>query len=400
MAEIRDFREKKSKTRNSGESYRDKIKRHKQVGLYRILLVAVCVVTLITVVVYKYMTHVYTTYEVTNSLDLTTVHNSVSAPIGNQIMIYSPDGVHSIDAKGETVWDYPFEMQYIMTSKSGDTIALADYNGREVYVFTPKGKIGEIHTTMPIRSFAVAETGRVAVAVTDSKITWIYIYDPDGTRLYEIKTTMGQSGYPASFALSPSGELFAMSCIFVDSGVVKSKVAFYNFGAVGENKSDYYVSGFTFPDTIIPYINYMNNNCIYAAGDDRLVMFNGEQIPNMTNNFIFDEEIKAVYNNDNHVIVSFASDKIEYRNKLLVYTDSSEKYKEVYVDMDYDDIVFGSKYFTIYNENRCQIYNYSGKQKYDGTFDKAVRLMIPVGGEGSFRYIVLTDNSLDTIQLK
>ena len=43
---------------------------------------------------------------------------------------------------------------------------------------------------------------------------------------FEKKTTMTQSGYPAAFSLSPNGELVAMSCIFVDAGVVKSKIAF------------------------------------------------------------------------------------------------------------------------------------------------------------------------------
>lgn len=400
MADIRDFQEEKSKSRPQRDNYRDRIKRHKKVGIYRVVLAVVCVVVLISVIVYKYKTHIYTTYEVVNSIELQTIHNSVSIPIGNQIMIYSPDGAHSVNSKGETVWNQTFEMQYIMTSQNGDTVALADYNGREVYVFNPKGKIGEIHTTMPIRNFAVAQTGRVAVAVTDSKITWIYIYDPDGTMKFEIKTTMGQSGYPASFSLSPSGELLAMSCIYVDSGVVKSRVAFYNFGDVGANKSDYYMSGSTFPDTIIPLVKYMNNNCIMATGDDRLVMFNGEQIPTMTNTFMYEEEVKASYCNDSHVILVFGSDQLEYRKKLVLYTDSSEKRKEIYTNIEFNDIVFGQKYFTVYNDEECEIYTYGGTQKYRGTFEKPVRLMIPIGGDGSFRYMVLTDNSLDTIQLK
>ena len=399
-AEIKNFQEEKSRARSTRDNYKERIKKHKKIGFYRILLAVLCILVLLVIIIQRYSTHIYTTYEVLSTIPVQKTTNSVSIPIGNQIFTYSTDGAHSTNAKGEIVWNQTFEMQHMIVTQNGDTIAMADYNGREVYVFTPKGKIGEIHTTMPIRNFAVSENGRVAVAVTDSKITWIYIYDSDGTMKYEIKTTMGQSGYPASFSLSPNGELLAMSCIYVDSGVVKSRVAFYNFGDVGENKSDYYMSGSTFPDTIIPLIRFMDDDSIYAVGDDRVMLFGGNQIPELNNNFLFEEEIKSVYNNKDHVIAVFGSDKLEYRRKMVLFSGSSEKRKEIYTELEFTNVAFGNKYFTIYNDTRCQVYTYGGKQKYNGTFDQPVRLMIPIGGDGSFRYLIMTDMGIDTIQLK
>jgi len=400
MAEIRNFRKKRQDDKAEGETYRDKIQRHRKVGLYRMLLVIGCVAIIFIIVLYKYFTHVYTTYEVTNSQPVEMIMSSKSIPIGNQIMTYSADGAHSTNSKGEVVWNETFQMQYIMTTQSGDTVALADYNGREAYIFSPKGKIGEIHTTMPIRSFAVADTGRVAVSVTDSDITWIHIYDPDGSRKYEIRTTMGQSGYPVSFSLSPNGEVLAMSCIFVDSGVVKSRIAFYNFGSVGENKSDYFMSGSNYPDTIIPMVKFMGNDCVFAVGDDRVLIFKGSQSPTLEYSYGFSEEVQAVFNNQDYVALIFPSDQLEYRSKMVLYSNSSDKRKELYLDMDFDDIIFGEKHFTAYNGKECMISSYSGSVKYRGTFEKNARLMIPNGKDGSYRYLVLTDNSLDTIQLK
>lgn len=400
MAEIRSFRKERPSGKAEGETYKEKIQRHRKVGLYRLLLLIGCLAILLIIVAYRYLTHVYTTYEVVNSQPVEMIMSSKSIPIGNQIMTYSADGAHSTNSKGEVVWNQTFEMQYIMTAQSGDTVALADYNGREAYIFTPKGKIGEIHTTMPIRAFAVADTGRVAVSVMDADVTWIHIYDPDGSRKFEIRTTMGQSGYPVSFSLSPNGELLALSCVFLDSGVVKSRVAFYNFGDVGENKSDYFMSGSNYPDTIIPMVKFMSNDCVFAVGDDRVLIFKGNQSPSLEYSYNFSEEAQAVFNNQDYVALIFPSDRLEYRNKMVLYSNYSDKRKEIYLDMDFDNIIFGEKRFTAYNGSECMISSYSGNVKYKGNFNKNTRLMIPAGKDGSYRYLVLTDNTLDTIQLK
>jgi len=52
----------------------------------------------------------------------------------------------------------------------------------------------------------------------------------------------------------------------------------------------------------------------------------------------------------------------------------------------------------IYNESECQIFTTEGVEKYRGNFGKSVRLMLPAGG--SYKYYLVTDNTIDTIQLK
>ena len=289
-------------------------------------------------------------------------------------------------------------MQNLMVTTNGDVIAIGDYNGREVYILDAEKKLGEISTTMPIRSIAVAQTGRVAVAVADTKITWIYIYDPDGKMCFEVKTTMNQSGYPVAFSLSPNGELLALSCIYVDSGVIKSRVAFYNFGLVGENKTDYYVSGYTYPDTVIPTISFMTDGTAYAVGDDRLLFFSGTQIPELTNMYLYEEEVQGVYSDENYVGLLFRSNNAEAQHKLQVYRGNGEKVDDFLFDMDFEHLFFGQESFAVYSEQECLIHTFSGVDKYQGEFSKAVKVMIPQGN--SYKYLILTNDSIDTIQLR
>lgn len=397
MADIRNFRQEREKREKGQTDYQHRIFRYRLTHVYRILLVAAALIALIALIVLQYKNHIYTSYEVLGSVDVAVINGTVNMPLGSHILTYSNDGAHCTDAKGNVLWNQTYEMQKPIIATCGNVVAIGDYNGREIYVLDEEKRIAEFNTTMPIRSIAVAQTGRVAVSVADTKITWIYVYDPDGT-IYEIMTTMNQSGYPAAFSLSPNGELLGLSCIYVDSGVIKSRVAFYNFGTVGENKSDFYVNGYTYPETIIPTIRFMTNGTAYALGDDGLRFYSGTQIPELTNTYLYEEEIQGVYSDENYVGVLFRNNSAEAQHRLQVYRGAGDRVGDFLFDMDFEHLFFGQESFVVYNEQECLIHTFGGVDKYQGEFVKSVRVMLPQGN--SYRYLIMTNNSIDTIQLK
>ena len=73
-------------------------------------------------------------------------------------------------------------------------------------------------------------------------------------------------------------------------------------------------------------------------------------------------------------------------------------FRSFYFDVDYTDIFFGKDNLVIYNETECQIFTMDGTEKYHGNFGKTVRLMLPVGN--TYKYLLVTDDTIDTIQLK
>lgn len=380
--------------------YRDKIRRHKRSAVYRVLLVLAAVAVLMAIVYAQYKNHIYTSYDTVSSVEIDTVSNAEIVRLGENILTYSSDGAHCTDAEGEVLWNQTFEMQNIMVAICGDVVAIGDYNGREIYVLNSNGKICEISTTMPIRNITVAETGRVAVAVADTKITWIQVYNPDGSLAYEGRTTMEQSGYPTAFALSPNGELLGLACTYVDSGNIISRVAFYNFGAVGANMSDYLVAADNYPDTIIPYIRFMSNGTAVAVGDDKLIFYEGEQKPVLQAQYLLDDEIQAVYQGENHIGLLFHSDKLEMKNKMKVYSVDSSEVGSYYFNLDYDNIFFTDDYFVVHNSSECLIQTFDNVNKFEGNFWNSVELMYPVGKGQSYKYILVAKDSIDTIQLR
>lgn len=398
MADIRNFQQEREKREKGQANYQQKLRHYHLSHVYRFLLVAVALIALVALIVVQYRNHIYTSYEVMTTEEVEVVNGTTSMPLGSHILTYSNDGAHCTDARGNVLWNQTYQMQNIIVATNGNVVAIGDYNGREVYILDEEKKLGEISTNMPIRSIAVAQTGRVAVTVADTKITWVRIYDPDGKAQFEVQTTMNQSGYPMAAALSPNGELMGLSCVYVDSGVVKSRVAFYNFGEVGANKSDYYVNGYTYPDTVIPVIRFLNDSTAYAVGDDRLVFYGGSQIPEATNVHLYEDEVQAVYSDENYVGLLFRDSSLEAQHKLQVYRNTGDKINDFLFDTDFEHLFFGQENFAVYNEQGCLIRTFGGIDKYEGDFLKSVKVMIPLGN--SYRYLILTNDSIDTIQLK
>lgn len=391
---------KKRKEVSSNENYKKKIMKHKMAAVNRFLMV-VAVVSLLALVVYmQYRDHVYTDYDYISQSRMNKVVASQSIRLGDCILTYSNDGAHCTDMDGVEVWNQTYEMQSPVVKVCGNVVAIGDYNGREIYVLNTSEKICQINTTMPIKNLAVAENGRVAVEVIDGKITWLYIYKTDGTMAYEKKTTMSQSGYPAAFSLSPNGELLAMSCIFVDAGVVKSKVAFYNFGPVGENNANYEVNAYTYPEVIIPYIEFLEDDTVVAVGDDRVLFYTGDQIPTFLTMHMLESEVQSVYQGNGHLGLSFRSDVLEMRNKMDVYSASAEKLGTYYFNNAFHDVMFTDKYFVAYGDSECTVMTYEHVNKYIGTFDKSVDLMMPVGKGRAYKFVLISDNTINTIQMK
>ena len=400
MARKNGGKEQIARENEKRENYKDKIYRHKMSAVYRFLLVLAVVFVLGVIVYLQYRNHVYTSYDTVSMSAIEIAEKAKAKQLGENVLIYSSDGAHCVNAKGEILWDQSFEMQNMIVATNGDAVAFGDHNGHEIYVLNSTQKICEIKTPMPIRGLAVAGNGRVAVDLADTKITWIYIYETDGTQLYEVRATMGQSGYPTAMAMSPNGELMGVAFTYVDSALVETRIAFYNFGAVGANMTDYKVNAYTYKDAVVPHFRFLDGETAVAVADDRLIIYKGSQKPAEQAQHFIADEIQAVYQNNGYVGIVLRSDVLDMRYKVEVFNQKAEKEGTYYLNMDFDEIVFAEDYFIAYNRKGCHIQTYKGLTKFDGDFLGAVELMYPVGKGNGYKYVLVSKSSIDTIQLK
>lgn len=400
MVNVRDYLKKKEKREKDTAriNYREKIKSHKLTIFYRTVLVIILLVAIGAALYIQWENKVYTESLVVASVETSITQDAKLMPFAGYLLNYSKDGAGCMDAKGNAVWNQTFEMQNPIVDICQDVVAIGDYNGRTIYIMNTGGTVGSITTNRPIRNFCVAANGVVAVVLDDTDVTLIYLYDSQGNELVHFRTTMKESGYPVSVTISPSGELVCVSYLFVDSGQMKSSVAFYNFGAVGQNSTDNYVSGYDYLDTIVPFVRFLDNKSVFAVSDDRIMFYGGAQKPVSIAENLISEDVQSVYYGDEYVGLVFNSTESSNRYRLDVYHRSGELAQKIEFDMEYSDILFHEDQIIIYNETECCIYNTNGIEKYSGNFSRSVRTLIPL--KSSYSYMIVTPDSIDTIELK
>ncbi|MDE6387023.1 MAG: hypothetical protein K2L82_04340 [Lachnospiraceae bacterium] len=400
MTNVRDYL-KKRKERNDEKvriNYREKIKSHKFTIFYRAILIIILIAAVIAAFYVQWNNKIYTQAAVLSSVEVNITQGSSLLPFSGHLLTYSKDGAGCMDVKGNAVWNQTFEMQNPIVDICQNAVAIGDYNGRTIYVMNTGGVMGNITTSKPIRDFCVASNGVVAVVLDDTDTTWIYLYDSNGKELIYFRTTMKESGYPINVSISPNGQIVCVSYLFVDSGQMKSSVAFYNFGEVGQNNTNNYVSGYDYLNAVVPLTRFLDNRSVFAVSDDRIMFYAGAQKPMSVAEKLISDDVQSVYYGGEYIGLVFNNTESSNRYRLDVYHKSGELRQSIEFDIDYRDILFHEDQVIIYNETECSIYNSNGTEKYAGQFEKTALMLIPQNS--SYRYMVVTPDSIDVIELQ
>lgn len=401
MTNIRDYMKKKEKKKEKRqeESFGRKILRHRLTLIYRSILIIAVIAAAAAVVVVQMKNRVFTEYQTVLSAPHEHVDGSTAVALGKEILLYSNDGASCLNRNGEALWNQTFEMQAPILEICQNVAAIGDYNGRTIYVMSTEKTLGEIDTKMPIRDFAVSANGIVAAVLDDAKdITWIYLFDTSGNTLAYFKTTMKDSGYPICVTISDDGHLVGISYLYMDNGTMRSSVAFYNFGPVGQNEIDNFVSSYDYVDTVVPFVQFLNHGEAIAAADNRLVFYEGEQKPVSIADVLLDGEIEGVYYGEGYVALVYHDVTGNALYKVDIYGSEGKLVDTVMLDMQFSDILFHKEKMIAYSEQECLIHTIAGLDNYKGKFDKQVLRLIPL--DASYEYTIVTSDSIDTIELQ
>lgn len=380
------------------KDYRTRIREHRRRYFSAALSAIVLIVLVCTVFYIRTKNKIYTDYEIRSSVAREMINGTTVVNLDGAILTYSKDGINCSDLKGTVLWNQTYEMQNPIIAIKGKAAAIADYNGRTIYVMDNQSFLGEINTNLPIRNIAVAANGVVAAVLDDAAVTWISLYGQTGEELGRFRTRMKNSGYPLAVAMSENGQLVLVSYLYVDSGTIKSRVAFYNFGQVGKNKSDNFVGGYDYADSVVPFAGFMNSSTAFAVADNRIMFYSGSEIPESLVENFFEGVLQGVYYNSNYVGLVFPNIDGESKYRIDVYNTNGNKVLSKAFDIDYKDIVFCSDYFIVYNEQECMVCNMNGVEKYNGAFKDTVYTLVP--SQNVSHYVLVTQDSLQTIELR
>ncbi len=363
----------------------------------KIAVALFCTALLAGLVIWQYIYRTFSTYRVVSESGMAYEEGCKTAKMGDNLLLYNKDGIRCMNNKGKMVWDITYQIQEPCLAVSGTGAAVAGFGDHMIYVLNESGRIGEINTNLPIRNLCVAEAGYVGAVLDDNDVYWIYIYDYKGNEITRARTTMEQSGYPLSIALSPNGKLLGVSYLYLDAGVVQSNVAFYNLGEVGQNYTDQYMSGYIYQE-IVPKLHYMNNDTAMAISNGRLMIYSGSEKPTSLKEVILNDTVQAVYWGDENVVLVYNGTAAQGRYLMQVYDLEGNLALEKSFDLEYDNIKSQNGIVTIYNSSEVLAVTLDGMERFSGSLGGNIRTMEPTSKK--YRYLILFDEAFKIVELE
>ena len=390
-------KEKQSQSKSKGKKQtRQTREQRRQLEMILVGILILIVIIVIAVLVIHRRT--YHNYSVLSSSKNENVQAYGFVQFEDEILKYGTDGVSLVNQKEETVWSEDFQMTNPTVDVCENMAVVADKDATSLYILSKEKVVGTVQTSKPILKARVARTGVVAAILQDNDKTWVNFYAKDGSLIAENQTRIDSPGYPVDIAVSPNGKIIMISYLYVEDAQTTSYVAFYNFGAVGQNSTDNYVSGYDYLDTVVPFTRFLDNKTAIAVSDDRIMFYSGAQKPVSIAENLVSDDIQSVYYGEEYIGLVFNSTESGNRYRMDVYSKAGQLVQTIEFDIEYTDIVFHNDQIIIYNETICFIYNSNGVQKYAGNFNKSALTLIPLSS--GYRYMVVTPDSIDTIELK
>lgn len=380
------------------EDLEKKLRAHRRKVTILVIFVLFFLAAAAVVTYIYYENKIYSAYDVITSIDRSDTSASEFTEFQGKLLKCTNDGAVYTDLAGNLIWNQTYEMDGPLVQTCGNYVAIYEVNGTQVYILDTVNLQGSIHTTMPIQKVSIAAQGTVAILMESEGTSYLQLYDKTGGQLASGELHVQNSGYPLNLALSENGEKLAVSMLDINDGSVKTVIAFYNFGTVGQNSIDKIVSSYTYADVVIPQIRYLAEDTMVAFGNDRVILFTGAQKPMEKMSIELEEEVKSVFYDEKHFGLIFdAADGKKHR--LAYYDISGKQIMNIGFDTDYTKVeILANGELCIMGENSCEIFNARGIRKFQYEFQEHLYQIL--SGRIQTEYVFLLEGKTQKVKLR
>ncbi len=378
---------------------RKKRREHRQRVLKRTIIASLVVLLCVGGTAIYMALRQYGEYDVRASVERADTKATVFKEFQGNILKYSNDGAMYTDHSNELIWNQTYEMSHPTVDMCGNYVAIYDQKGKNAYVLNKKGLVHGFETNLPIIQISVASQGTIAVLQDNGSTGILTIYDKEGNELVNGAIHGEKGGFPIAIALSDDAIKLGVSMLDISSGTVKTTLAFYNFGSIGENEIDHMVSVTTYDDLVIPELDFVSSDCMIALGDSKVMVFEGTQKPKQVSEILLVDEAKSVFYNENYVGVVYNSNDELIRHQMQVYDFAGKLRMETAFDTEYESVeLLSSNEVCILNDTSCDIYTIQGVYKFHHEFEEELYYVVP--GGSSLNYTFLLNNVTVQARLK
>ena len=381
------------------DEYKQKIREHRLKILKRTLVTALIVFVIIAGLFLFLALRHYEDFDVNSTVERSDTAATIFEEFQGNILKYSNDGALYTDTYNERIWNQTYEMAKPTIDMCEDYLVIYDKKGTQIYIMTSQGLVSNIETTMTIEQVSIAAQGTVAVLMGDQSNSYLVVYDKNGKELVNGAIYGEDGGYPIAIALSNDAIKLAVSMLDINDVNVKTTIAFYNFGSVGENEIDRIVSANSFSDMVIPQLDFVSDDRMVAYGDSEIVIFEGTQKPKLAQEIPLTGEAKSIFNNNKYVGVVYSNNDEKLTHHVAVYDMHGFTVMEKDFSQEYTEIGFlSNNEVCILNDHSCDIYTVRGIYKFHYDFDEELYKVIS-GGTG-LNYTIILENSTEKVRLK
>ncbi|MBQ3546283.1 MAG: hypothetical protein IJA34_15070 [Lachnospiraceae bacterium] len=369
--------------------------RRKAIIISAILIVAIIVVAYVSISREK--NRVFESFEVKSSVEIDGSIETKYMKFADGMIGYTTDGI-SYYAGGREIFNKAISIIAPIVSVSNEYVVIGEKKSSEINLIDKNGSLSKITSTYPIVGLDVSDKGVVAAVLDDGTANYIEFYDKSGARLVSGRTVLEGDGYPIDISISDDSTRLVASYLAISEGTAQSKVVFYNYSSVGENEVDRIVGGFNqYKDTIVPEVSFINDSTVVAMGDNMFSIYNIKQKPKLIHEEKFEDKIQSVFFSENNIGIVYISNDSAYAQVLKVYDTEGKSIFSKTIDFKYNDIAFAGENVVMYDEAMCRMYSFTGKERFNYTFEKKINSLIPIKDD---MFIIAGDTAIEEIELK
>lgn len=337
--------------------------------------------------------------EVLKSLEYNPTDKVHISRLGKNIVRSSKDGVTMMDTNGTTIWDKTFNMMNPKVIKEKDYLGIADISARNLYLFDKNGFVRDYNVGFPIIMFDINENGIVAIIGQKGKGHIIELYDSDGIKLIHRETFIQNDGYPLAFDISEDGSKMVTSYFFVKGNSMVTNLTFFNFSDTGMDYAERVTGGFSIDGTVIPEIKFLDNEHVTAVGDNQVLFYKVDVVPEEILKIEVPNEIKKVNFTEDKLLVLFGrpiKNEGSYKdNTLVAYNKEGKSLNVTEFDTEITGLIGNENKYYVESELFIREY-YNGKINWESTVKGDVKDIIPLGNN---TFLIVLQNEFEVVKI-
>lgn len=381
-------------------------RKQKRLQNWMILLGVIGVLAVVVLGFFIYETNrTYKTYGVEWEQDVIGAEASRFVRLKDGLVQLGGDGATYYSDSGETLWSVPYDMRQPYAVSQDEYLVIYDKRGQSMIICDAAGEKGRADTTYPITSADISAQG-VAIAVTEDKeSSYISYFDSSGNKLeIDIKSPLATQGYPSSVSISPNGQQLMVSYTSVTGGQGTSEIVFYDF-EMGKDVPNRVVGAFQNykeSDTVIPFVQYLTDQCGVAVGDNMVSFFSTKNRTNIEQkNVEVSDPIQKVFFDENRLGIVVERDNPEEGTAewvLRLYSQGGALELEETIPDNMEEIFLNGDRIVMYEASSCLIQTAGGRTRFENTFENGIVKMLPGGSDRE--YVIISGDKIKKIRLK